>query len=75
MQREPLPDPLPRVTTILVSQERRLAMLEGGRVVSVGDTIGLRVVASIEPRLVVLKEPSGVRVRIGLGGRLVGVDR
>ena len=72
---EPLTDPLPRVTTILVSQERRFAVLEGGRVVSVGDTIGRRVVTSIEPRAVVLKEPSGVQIRVGLGGRLAGVDK
>lgn len=70
---ERLTDPLPRVTTILVSQERKFAMLEGGRVISVGDTVGPRVVADIEPRAVVLREPSGVQIRVGLGGRLIGV--
>jgi hypothetical protein len=73
-QKAPLTDPIPRVTTILVSPERRFAMLDGGRVVSIGDTIGQRVVASIEPRAIVLREPSGLQIRVGLGGRLLGVE-
>lgn len=70
-----LTDPLPQVSTILVSAERRIAMVDGGRIVGVGDTIGQRVVAAIEPRALVLREPSGVQIRVGLGGRLLGVDR
>jgi hypothetical protein len=71
---EPLTDPLPTVNTILVSPERRFAVLNG-RVVSVGDAIGPRVVAAIEPREVVLQEPSGVQIRVGLGGRVLGIIR
>jgi hypothetical protein len=65
---------LPTVNTILVSPERRFAVLNG-RVVSVGDAIGPRVVAAIEPREVVLQEPSGVQIRVGLGGRVLGIIR
>ena len=71
---EPLTDPVPMVNTILVSAERRFAIING-RVVAVGDTVGPRVVTAIEPREIVLQEPSGVQIRVGLGGRLVGVVR
>jgi hypothetical protein len=66
---EPLKDPLPRVTAILVSNDRRLATINGGVIVGVGDSIGRRVVVGIDERALILREPSGVRVRVGLGGR------
>jgi len=60
---------LPRVDTVLIDQDRRLALVEGG-VVAVGDAIGSRVVVGIERDGVVLREPSGrlvkVRVRAGV---------
>jgi hypothetical protein len=74
-QPRPLLDPLPHVTTILTSEDRRFAMLADGRVVAIGDRVGPRVVIAIEPRLVVLREPSGLELRVGLGGRLLGVGR
>ncbi len=74
-QAQPLTEPIPRITTILVSPERRFAMLDGGRVVTVGDSIGPRVVSAIEPRAVVLREPSGVQIRVGLGGRVMGIEK
>ena len=68
-----LKTPLPRVTAILISNDRRFATIEDGRVVGVGDTIGRRVVVAIDERTVTLREPSGARVRVGLGGRRVSV--
>jgi len=67
-QREALLDePLPKVSTILVSDDRRLAMIDG-HVLSVGDAVGHRVISAIEPRAVVFREPSGAQVRVRLGG-------
>jgi hypothetical protein len=43
--------------------------------VSVGETIGKRLVVAIDDRSVVLREPSGVQIRVGLGGRLLGIER
>lgn len=63
----PLKDPLPGVSTILVSQSRRLAVVDG-RIVSVGDKVGRRTVAEIEPHAVRFREPSGLEIRVGLGG-------
>jgi hypothetical protein len=71
----PLKDPVPRVTGILVSNERRLATIEGGRIVGVGDAIGNRVVAAIDQDTVLLREPSGVQIRVGLGGKVIGIER
>ena len=63
-----LREPLPRVDTVLIDQDRRLALVDGG-VVEVGDAIGSRVVVGIEQDAVVLREPSGrtVRVRVRSG--------
>jgi hypothetical protein len=73
---ELLKDPVPKVTAILVSADRRLATIgDEGQVVAVGDTIGRRVVVAIDDRTVLLREPSGVRIRVALGGRVVGVER
>jgi hypothetical protein len=70
-----LKDPLPRVTGILVGSDRRYATVEGGRIVRVGDTLGRRTVVAIDDRTVLLREPSGVQIRVGLGGRVIGVER
>ena len=66
-----LKDPLPRITAILVSNDRRYAAIDGGKVVGIGDAIGRRVVVRIDERTLTLREPSGGRVQVGLGGRLV----
>jgi hypothetical protein len=59
----PLTEPLPRVDSILIDQERRLAVIDGA-VVSVGDAVGRRTVAGIERDAVLLREPSGLIVRV-----------
>jgi len=66
----PLREPLPRVDTVLIDQDRHLALVEGG-VVAVGDAIGSRVVVGIERDGVVLREPSGrlVKVRVRAGAK------
>jgi hypothetical protein len=63
-----LADPLPRVTAILISYDRRFATIADGRVVGVGDSIGRRVVVAIQERSVTLREPSGSEVQVRLGG-------
>ncbi len=74
--RQPLlDDPLPQVTATMVSKDRRFATISGGRIVGVGDTLGRRLVVAIDEKAVVLREPSGVRVRVGLGGRVIDVER
>lgn len=59
----PLKDPLPRVDSILIDQDRRLAIVNGA-IVAVGDAVGPRVVVQIESNAVVLREPSGLVVRV-----------
>jgi hypothetical protein len=59
---------LPKVDGILIDQERRLAIIEGA-VVAVGDPVGSRVIAQIERDAVVLREPSGLLVRVVLRAR------
>jgi hypothetical protein len=61
----PLPEPLPAVDSILIDQERRLAVIQGA-VVSVGDAVGRRTVSGIERNAVLLREPSGLIVRAPL---------
>lgn len=73
--RQPLDDPMPQVKAILVSKDRRFATIDGGRIVGVGDTLGRRQVVAIDEKAVVLREPSGVQVRVGLGGRVLDVER
>jgi hypothetical protein len=58
-----LQEPLPRIDTVLIDQSRRLA-IANGTVVSVGDTIGSRVVVEIARDGVALREPSGRIVRV-----------
>jgi hypothetical protein len=73
---ELLKDPVPRVTAILVSSDRRFATVgDEGQIIGVGDVLGRRTVVGIDERAVVLKEPSGVQIRVGLGGRVIGVER
>jgi hypothetical protein len=63
--REPAPlnEPLPKIDSVLIDQDRRLALI-GGSVVSVGDSIGSRVVVQIDRDVVVMREPSGRTVRV-----------
>jgi len=65
----PLDEPLPRIDTVLIDQDRRLAILDGA-VVGVGDPIGSRVVVAIAREAILLREPSGrivrVRARVGM---------
>jgi len=65
----PLKDPLPQVDSILVDQERRLAIIDGG-VVGVGDAVGPRRVMQIESDVVDFREPSGLIVRVHLRPKL-----
>ena len=64
----PLRDPLPKVDSILIDQERRLALIDGA-VTAVGDRIGPRVVAQIDREGVMLREPSGLLIRVSLRSR------
>lgn len=61
-------EPLPTVDSILIDQERRLAIIDG-TIVSIGDLVGARVVVQIERDVVVLREPSGLAVRAVLRAR------
>lgn len=61
----PLKEPLPKVDSILIDQDRRLALIDGA-IVGVGDSIGSRVVVQIDRDSVVLREPSGRIVRVRL---------
>ncbi len=70
----PLKDPLPKVDSILIDQERRLAIIDG-TVAAVGDQIGPRVIVQIEREAVVLREPSGLLVRIPMRSRQVSSTR
>ncbi|OFW11288.1 MAG: hypothetical protein A3H96_16435 [Acidobacteria bacterium RIFCSPLOWO2_02_FULL_67_36] len=62
----PLKDRLPRVDSILIDEDRRLAIIDG-RILGVGDAVGQRIVARIEARFVILREPSGLAIRVALG--------
>ena len=64
----PLGVPLPAVNSILVSPDRRLAVLDGV-IVREGDRVGPRVLVRIEPRAVVLREPSGYEIRVPIRRR------
>jgi hypothetical protein len=65
----PLHAPLPTVNSILVSPERRLAVVDGV-IVHEGEAIGPRVLIRIERDAVVLKEPSGYEVRVPIRRRI-----
>jgi hypothetical protein len=66
-----LKDPLPHVDSILIDQERRLAIIDGV-VVGLGDAVGLRNVIQIEGDAVFLREPSGLVIRVHLRRKLPG---
>jgi hypothetical protein len=70
----PLKTPVPAVNSILVSPDRRLAVLDGA-IVGVGDAVGLRVVVQIEPEVVILREPSGYLIKVSIRGRQVEETR
>jgi hypothetical protein len=67
----PLKDPLPRVDSILIDQDRRLAILNGA-VARIGDSVGARVLVQIDRDGVVLREPSGLVVRVTLRSKSAG---
>jgi hypothetical protein len=50
------------VESILIDQERRLALIDGA-VVRVGDLVGTRTIVRIDRDAVLLREPSGLVVR------------
>jgi hypothetical protein len=64
----PLSDPVPKLDSILIDQDRRLAILDGA-LGEVGSQVGQRVIVQIERDAVVLREPSGVLVRVPLRSR------
>ena len=68
-----LADPVPRVATILVSGDRRYATVDDGQIVGIGDILGRRIVVGIDEQSVVFREPSGLQIRVGLGGRVLSV--
>jgi hypothetical protein len=59
----PAAQPLPTVGGILISHDRRLAVIDGS-VRGVGDQIAGRIVSRIEPDAVVFREASGRLVRV-----------
>lgn len=59
----PLKDPLPVIDTILVSSDRRLAVIDGA-FVGVGDTLGARTIVRIEVDAIYFREPSGLEIRV-----------
>ena len=67
----PLALPLPVVNSILVSPDRRLAVVDG-EIVREGDPVGPRVLIRIERGAVVLREPSGREVTVPIRRRLGG---
>ena len=61
----PLKDALPKVDSILIDQERRLAIVDG-TIVSIGDTVGSRVVVQIDPGRRGAARAIGLSVRVAL---------
>ena len=70
-----LKDAMPRVTAILVANDRRFATINDGQIVAIGDVLGRRIVIGIDERSMLLREPSGVQIRVGLGGQVISVER
>jgi hypothetical protein len=64
---QPLAEPLPRIDSILIAHDRRLAIVDGA-IVGVGDVVGQRTLAQIDPMAVIFREPSGIEVRVPLRG-------
>ena len=69
VERAPLRDALPVVNSILVAPDRRLAVANG-EIVREGDAIGRRVLVRIEPGALVLRDPSGLEVRVPIRRKL-----
>jgi hypothetical protein len=65
----PLKAPMPVVNSILLSPDRRLAVVDGA-IVREGDSIGPRVLVRIEADALVLREPSGYEVRVPIRRRV-----
>jgi hypothetical protein len=65
----PLNAPLPVINSILVSPDRRLAVVDG-EIVREGQAIGPRLLIRIEPGELVLREPSGHEVRVPIRRRV-----
>jgi hypothetical protein len=59
------PEPLPAVSSILIAPNRRLAILDGN-IVGEGDSVGNRLIVRIDRDGVVLREPAGQEVRVGI---------
>jgi hypothetical protein len=55
----------PKVQSILISNNRRLAMVDG-RIVGIGDDVGGWTVGAIEQNAIVLRSPGGKERRIGI---------
>ena len=68
---QPKREPLPSVGGVLISADRRLAVIDGA-VVGIGDRVGTRTVAGIEPNAVVLRDPSGTEIRLPIRRRTGG---
>jgi hypothetical protein len=68
--RPALPDlpEVPRVEGIMISGDRRLAIV-GGNIVAPGEAVGPRVVVRIDRDGVVLRDPDGRQVRVAIGTR------
>jgi hypothetical protein len=64
----PPPPPVPKVDGIMISGDRRLAIV-GGDVVAPGDRVGTREVIQIERDGVVLREPGGREIRLAIRTR------
>lgn len=61
----PLKEALPVIDSILIDATRRLAIIDGV-ILGPGDPVGPRVIVRIEQEAVVLREPSGLDVRVPL---------
>lgn len=70
-----LKDAMPRVTAILVANDRRFATINDGQIVAIGDVLGRRIVIGIDEQSMLLREPSGVQIRVGLDGKVISVER
>jgi hypothetical protein len=62
---QPLNEALPRVDSILIDRDRRLAII-GGTILEVGASVGSRSIVQIERDAVILREPSGLEIRVRL---------
>lgn len=61
-------DPLPRVDGVAIAGDRRLAIVDGA-IVGPGDRVGRRVILRIESGGVVLRDPGGREVFVGIRSR------